>query len=79
MEAKLDIAKGFPEELYRERYAKAKSVQICMRCGEPVPDLDTDSARLEYRISALCEACRNQIIYSCLHKTREPETSCKIG
>lgn len=75
MEAKLDLVKGFPEELYRERYAKAKSTQICMRCGAPVRDLDSPSSRLEYRISALCEECRDQIIYTCLHRDPEPDPS----
>jgi hypothetical protein len=68
MEAKIDLVKGFSEELYRERYVKAKSTQICMRCGEPVGDQGSPSTRLDYRISALCESCRDEIIYRCLHR-----------
>ncbi len=77
MEAKLDLVRSFPVGLYKEkeRYATAKTTQICMRCGEPVHDLDSPSSRLEYRISALCEACREQIIYRCLHRAQEPDRS----
>jgi hypothetical protein len=75
MESKMDLARGFPVELYKERYIKAKTTQVCIRCGEPVPDLDSPASRLEYRISALCEACREQIIYLCLHRAQEPDRS----
>lgn len=75
MEAKIDLVKGFPEDLYRERYAKVKSTQICMRCGEPVRENNSPSSKLEYRVSALCEACRNDIIYRCLHRDKEPDPS----
>jgi hypothetical protein len=53
MEAKIDLVKGFPEDLYRERYAKVKSTQICMRCGEPVRENNSPSSKLEYRVFSM--------------------------
>ncbi|PKN24732.1 MAG: hypothetical protein CVU64_21465 [Deltaproteobacteria bacterium HGW-Deltaproteobacteria-21] len=75
MEAKTELVRTFPGELYKESYARTKSTQICLRCGEPVRELDSPSSRLEYHISALCDACREQIIYRCLHGTQELDRS----
>ncbi|RJR31072.1 MAG: hypothetical protein C4576_32235 [Desulfobacteraceae bacterium] len=66
MEAKLHLVRTFPGELYKERYAMPKTTRICMRCGEPVLESESPSSELEYRISALCQRCRDQIIYRCL-------------
>lgn len=75
MEAKLHLVRTFPGELYKEGYAMPKTTQICMRCGEPVREPENPSSKLEYSISALCQSCRDHIIYRCLHGREEVDRS----
>ena len=67
MDSKIDLVRGFSEEMYKGTYTETKSTLICVRCGEPVRETESDS-KLERLITALCAECRDEIIYRCLHR-----------
>ncbi len=54
-----ELVKIFGEDNYRIRYIEAKMHNTCIRCGKPAKEFSDASARLEYRISALCQRCQD--------------------
>lgn len=54
-----ELVEIFCEDNYRTRYIAAKTSNICIRCGEPAEEFSDASARLEYRVSALCQICQD--------------------
>lgn len=49
---------------YRSDYARAKARQTCIVCGRPAVRFRDLSARFEYTVSALCQQCQDQFLYS---------------
>lgn len=45
---------------YGMRHLHAKKTGTCLMCGSPARSISDRSARLEYRISALCRECRTE-------------------
>ena len=55
--ALLDI---FSSPTYKANYAKAKATNTCIRCGKPAKVFREASARIEYKVSALCQRCQDE-------------------
>lgn len=53
-----ELVEIFCEDNYRARYMAAKTNTTCIRCGESAREFTDASARLEYRISGLCQKCQ---------------------
>jgi hypothetical protein len=45
------------EVMLRERIARGQ--HICKICGKPAVQFRTDCAKLEYRISSICQSCQD--------------------
>lgn len=48
---------------YLDKYIRAKATATCIRCGESAREFYDASARLEYRISALCQRCQDDFFH----------------
>ncbi len=49
----------FTSSKYKVRYMKAKATATCLVCGKPAARFSSNSAILEYNVSALCEKCQD--------------------
>ncbi|MBE9571164.1 MAG: hypothetical protein IMF11_11085, partial [Proteobacteria bacterium] len=54
----LELLKIFSATTYRSSYTNAKTGKTCIRCGKPAKSFRDASARLEYKVSALCQKCQ---------------------
>jgi hypothetical protein len=45
---------------YEANYLKSKATSTCIRCGRPANRFRDASARLEYKVSALCQKCQDE-------------------
>ena len=56
----LELLQICAEASYKVNYAKSKARGTCIRCGKPAKEFRDASARLEYKISALCQKCQDE-------------------
>jgi hypothetical protein len=45
---------------YKTNYLKSKATSTCIGCGRPANKFRDSSARLEYKVSALCQKCQDE-------------------
>jgi len=56
----LELLEIFSATKYRAGYINAKAGKTCIRCGKPAKAFRDASARLEYKVSALCQMCQDE-------------------
>ena len=56
----LELLEIFSATKYRSSYTNAKAGKTCIRCGKPAKAFRDASARLEYKVSALCQRCQDE-------------------
>jgi hypothetical protein len=56
----LELQEIFSAATYRSSYTNAKNRKTCIRCGNPAKAFRDASARLEYKVSALCQRCQDE-------------------
>ena len=56
----LELLEIFSAATYRSSYTNAKAGKTCIRCGKPAKAFRDSSARLEYKVSALCQRCQDE-------------------
>lgn len=47
---------------YSRKYAQAKATGTCINCENPAKDFNDASSELEYKISALCQSCQDELL-----------------
>jgi ribosomal protein S27E len=60
----------FSKASYRADYARAKTQQTCIAWGQPARSFRDRAALFEYKVSALCQQCQDQLLY---HQERREE------
>lgn len=48
-------------ELFGQSLSESQDNQVCVRCHNPVGELNDDISMREYEISGLCQTCQDQI------------------
>ena len=56
----LELLKIFADPGYEASYVNAKVKGTCILCGEKADRFRDASARLEYKVSALCQCCQDR-------------------
>ncbi len=56
----LELLEIFSATKYRASYINAKNRKTCIRCGKTAKAFRDASARLEYKVSALCQKCQDE-------------------
>ncbi len=51
----------FSATRYKAMYTTSKTTFTCIRCGRQAKTFRNSSARLEYVVSALCQACQDDL------------------
>jgi hypothetical protein len=60
----LGVYEVFSRMTYGSDYARARAQQTCIKCGRPAVWLRDLYAKFEYSVSALCQQCQDQVLYS---------------
>ena len=63
----LELLEIFSATTYRASYINAKAGKTCLRCGKPAKAFRDASARLEYKVSALCQMCQDECFTGVRH------------
>lgn len=57
-----ELVEIFSSPRHKAMYTMAKATFTCIRCGRPARIFRDASARLEYGVSALCQACQEELL-----------------
>jgi hypothetical protein len=55
----LELLEVLSTPSYKANYLKSKATSTCIRCGRLANKFRDSSARLEYKVSALCQKCQD--------------------
>lgn len=61
MEKILELMEIVSRPNYDSDYSNAKAARACIRCRRPAREFRDGCSRLEYSVSALCQACQDEI------------------
>ena len=56
-----DLVELFSRTDYKIKYSLAKANGTCINCGNPAREFRDVSGTFEYRISALCQTCQDEL------------------
>jgi len=55
----MELIEVLSDPTYKRRYANARATGTCMRCMKPAKTYRDASAKLEYKVSGLCQDCQD--------------------
>ncbi len=60
----LALQEVFSKPTYSSDYARAKTQQTCIACGQSAGNFRDRSGLFEYSVSALCQQCQDRLFHS---------------